>query len=142
MKKNIKENPERRYRRKIEKVPNSTQKVVKKSGKKKAQKTDGLGPREIKQIRAAIRLVWQRSLARKLVVLRCTDKDGFMFCEKCGKRVPKIFVNHIDTVGDVDEGFIERMFCPSMFLEGLCKPCHDPITKLERKAAKARKLSV
>lgn len=107
--------------------------------KKKVQKTDGLGPYEISKIRGAIRLVWQRSLARKIVVDRCTGFDGYSYCEKCLERAPKIFIDHILNVGDVDEGFIARLFCSSDKLQGLCKKCHDPKTKKEKAHTRALK---
>jgi hypothetical protein len=96
------------------------------------RKFDGLGPHEIKKIRAAVRQVWHRSYSRKLVVLRCTGKDGFFYCEKCKKKTPVLKVDHIKKVGDVDEGFLKRLFCASKFLQGLCKKCHDMKTKQER----------
>lgn len=102
--------------------------------KKKTKKTDGLGPYEKKKLRTAIRLVWHRSYARKLVVDRCTDKQGFMRCEICQKRTPKFKVDHIKAAGEVDAGFIRRMFCSSKRLQGLCKKCHDTKTKAERSA--------
>lgn len=107
-------------------------KTAKKLVKKKVQITDGLGPHEIKRIRAAIRQVWHRSFARALVVKRCLGRGGFSYCEQCKKRAPKIFIDHIQTVGEVDSGFIERLFCPSGALQGLCKTCHDHKTKMER----------
>lgn len=117
-------------------------KTIKKSvrGKKaKLAKTDGLGPLEIKKIRTAIRLVWHRSHARALVVKRCTGKGGFAYCETCKKRTPSLKIDHIQVVGDVDEGYIKRLFCPSRKLQGLCKPCHDEKTKGERAHARAKK---
>lgn len=105
-----------------------------KSKKKKTKKTDGLGPFEKQKIRNAVRLVWHRSLARKLVVDRCTDKEGFTRCEKCRKRTPKFKVDHIVEAGKVDSGFIRRMFVSSKKLMGLCKRCHDIKTKAERAA--------
>lgn len=106
--------------------------------KKKTQKTDGLGPHEIKQIRSAVRLVWQRCFARNLVIKRCETSDGFSKCEVpgCGKIVAKVKVDHVDKVGDVDEGFITRMFVPSKKLMGMCKKCHDKKTAQEKKDAK------
>lgn len=108
--------------------------------KSKIAKSDGLGPLEVKKIRAAIRLVWHRSHARTLVVKRCTGKDGFVYCEKCKKRTPHLKVDHMVKVGDVDAGFIKRMFMPSKFLQGLCKLCHDLKTKAERAAEKSKKV--
>lgn len=102
----------------------------------KLEKTDGLGPLEVKKIRTAIRLVWHRSHARALVVKRCTGKDGFLYCEKCDKKTPQLKVDHIKTVGEVDGGFIARLFCPSKGLQGLCKKCHDLKTKAERQRNK------
>lgn len=104
--------------------------------KKKHAKCDGLGPREIEEIRKAIRLVWSRSLARSLVVKRCTGSGGFLRCEQCLRKVPKIAIDHIERVGAVDGGFIARLFCPSTGLQGLCHECHGAKTKQERAAAR------
>lgn len=100
---------------------------------KKLKPTDGLGPKEIKNIRTALRLVWQRSHSRKLVVTRCTGKDGFTKCEKCKKKTPKLKVDHILACGDVDGGYITRLFTPSKNLQGLCHECHKVKTKEERR---------
>lgn len=107
--------------------------------KPKIEKVDGLGPDDIKKIRAAIRQVWQWSHAPRLVVKRCTDAGGFGVCEKCEGRCPKVKVDHIKPVGDVDEGFIARLFVPSTKMQGLCKRCHDAKTKEERKANKPKR---
>lgn len=101
----------------------------------KLQKTDGLGPYEIKKIRQAVRQVWHRSHARKLCALRCVGPDGFDYCENCGERTPQLKIDHIKKVGAVDGGFLERMFTPSKNLQGLCKTCHDFKTKQEKKQA-------
>jgi hypothetical protein len=100
--------------------------------KTKIAKFDGLGPYEVRKIRSALRLVWHRSHSRRLVVLRCTGKDGFARCEKCRARTPALKIDHTVNVGEVDEGFIKRLFCPSVQLQGLCKICHDAKTKWER----------
>jgi 5-methylcytosine-specific restriction endonuclease McrA len=105
--------------------------------KKVFEKVDGLGPKDIKNLRSAIRLVWQRSHVRKLVVNRCTGKDGFAHCELCKKKTPALKIDHINKVGDLlDPGYISRMFTPSKNLQGLCKKCHDAKTKEERAAQK------
>ena len=103
-----------------------------KMARKKIPTVDGLGSREIKDIRSAIRQVWHRSHARKLCVNRCIGEDGFSYCEKCKKRAPKVLIDHIVQVGDLDAGFIQRLFIPSKGLQGLCKSCHNPKTKTER----------
>lgn len=100
--------------------------------RKKPERTDGLGPLEIKKIRSAIRLVWHRSHARKLVVKRCKGEDGFFRCELCMEMTPELKIDHKVQVGDVDGGFIARLFCPSSELQGLCKECHRQKTKEER----------
>lgn len=100
--------------------------------RQKLVKCDGLGPYEIKRIRAAIRLVWSRCHARALVTKRCTGKDGFTYCEKCKKRCPNLKIDHIQAVGEVDAGFILRLFVPSKQMQGLCKQCHDLKTRMER----------
>ncbi len=103
---------------------------------KKVARTDGLGAFEVAKIRSAIRQVWHRSHARKLCAKRCTGEDGYSFCEKCKQRAPKIFIDHIVAVGDLDGGFISRLFCASSGLMGLCKSCHAEKTAKERKAKK------
>lgn len=107
--------------------------------KRKLQKTDGLGPLEKKKIRQALRLVWQRSHARKIVVERCTDAAGFTRCEGCVKRTPNLKIDHIENVGEVDAGFISRLFVPSNMMQGLCKTCHDAKTKRERDRDKQKR---
>lgn len=104
---------------------------------KRLKPTDGLGPKEIKRIRNALRDVWRYSHARTLVIKRCEGKDGFSFCEKCKKRTPKLKVDHIIQCGDVDEGYIKRLFIPSFGLQGLCPKCHNLKTKEEREISKA-----
>jgi hypothetical protein len=110
--------------------------------KKKIVKTDGLGPYEVKKIRSALRLVWHRSHARKLVVIRCTGKDGFARCEKCRKKTPALKIDHITNVGELDGGFIKRLFIPSKYLQGLCRECHNLKTKEERNMKKLSKIDL
>lgn len=106
--------------------------------RKKLIKTDGLGPYEIKQIRSAIRLVWSRSYARNIAIKRSTLPSGFFCCEICGILTPKIKIDHIEAVGDLNYDFISRLFCPSISLQGLCSGCHNEKTKLERKLKKVK----
>lgn len=101
--------------------------------KPKEPNVDGLGPKDIRKIRAALRQVWHWSHAKKLVVRRCTLKDGFARCEGCKRIGPKVFVDHIVQVGDVDEGFIKRLFVSSLEMRGLCKKCHQNKTNEERR---------
>lgn len=110
--------------------------------KKKLEKEDGLGPKELAQLRSAIRLVWQRSKQRRLVIKRCTGADGFPVCELCKSKVPKIQVDHIEPVGEVlESGYIKRMMCSSLGLVGLCIPCHRIKTKQQAQdRAKKRKV--
>lgn len=100
--------------------------------KTKPEKVDGLSPENIKMIRIAIRQVWSWSHPRKLCLARAVGKDGFSRCEECKQRVPKVYADHIINVGDVDGGFIARLFCPSSGLQALCKKCHDAKTKAEK----------
>lgn len=94
----------------------------------------GLGPAEIAKIRQANRQLWQRSsLARKIVVKRCLRPDGFSNCEECGEICPKVAVDHTEKVGNVDEGYLERLWVSSKEMKGLCKKCHDAKTAQERK---------
>ena len=107
---------------------------MKSKKKEKPIPIDGWGnPKEIENVRKAIRQVWNWSYSRRLAKNRCLDKDGFFVCEKCKKKTPKIQIHHINTVGDLDSGFLERLFCPSDQLLCLCPKCHGIITKEERK---------
>jgi len=106
----------------------------KKRAKIKVEKIDGLGPDDIRKIRTAIRQVWSWSHPKRLCMARAVGRDGFSRCEKCKKKVPKVFADHITPCGDVrDGGFIARMWCPSNQLQALCKKCHDLKTAQERK---------
>ncbi len=107
-------------------------------GKSKLKGFDGLGPKEIRDLRNATRLVWQRSHARKLVVKRCTGEDGYAYCEECASRTPKLKVDHIVKVGDLDSGYIPRLMVPSSKLQGLCPTCHNAKTKAERAEGKPK----
>lgn len=100
--------------------------------KKRFPKVDGLGPVDVKRIRSALRDAWRWNHARQLVIKRCLLPDGFSRCERCESTAPKIFVDHIDAVGEVDAGYIQRLFVPSNLLQGLCKKCHAHKTKIER----------
>lgn len=104
--------------------------------KKKAEKVDGLSPTDRAKVRSAIRQVWQRSHPRKLAVARVTDKEGFQYCEECGKKCAKVQIDHIIPVGDILVGGIKRMFCPSKGLRGLCKECHKIKTKKDKDESK------
>lgn len=109
--------------------------MAKKEKKKKPEKIDGLSPKDIEKIRRAIRLVWSWSHPRRLCILRANGPDGFPICEACKLKVPKIYPDHISPVGDVDAGFIERLFCPSKDLQALCRSCHAKKTRMERSQA-------
>lgn len=108
--------------------------------KKKDPPIDGLGSKQVKMIRKCLRQAWMWSSdARRIVLKRCkipNDPDGMSRCEnkKCKRRrVIAVKVDHIYKCGDVlDPGYIRRAFCPSEFLQGLCKKCHDKKTRKER----------
>jgi hypothetical protein len=113
----------------------------KRAKKEKPEKVDGLGPDDLKKIHKAVRQVWSWSHPWRKTKARAMGKDGFPRCEnrKCekrGKPVPKVFVDHVDPVGEVGgPKYIQRMFIPSIRLQALCKKCHDAKTKAEKKAA-------
>lgn len=109
--------------------------------KGKGVKVDGLGPDDIKKLRTAIRKVWSWSYARRLCVARATGKDGFPRCEKCMKKVPKIFPDHIVPCGELDGGYINRMFISSKGLQALCAKCHRLKTNEENAFRRALKKS-
>jgi 5-methylcytosine-specific restriction endonuclease McrA len=89
-------------------------------------------------LRKANRKIWQWSAPRKACIKRATGADGFYRCEQCKEVVPKIFVDHIVAVGNMDEGFLRRLFCPPSGLRALCKRCHQSKTNEERKCQKRK----
>lgn len=108
--------------------------------KEKAKAIDGFGSVEMTKLRNAIRQVWQRSKAWKIVKDRCMNDEGYPVCEKCNTQVPKIKVDHIIPIGDMLEpGFLERLMVPSSELQGLCDPCHKPKTKKDNAETKTKK---
>jgi len=106
--------------------------------REKAKPIDGLGTYEITKISSAVRQVWYRCKARQITVKRCTLPDGFLMCEMCGEVTPKIKIDHIVPVGSLRDGFMERLFCPSSGLQGLCNTCHKKKTKEENAARKKK----
>lgn len=120
----------------------------KKAKKEKPAKIDGLNSDDLKKLHRAVRQVWAWSYPVTLVRRRSMGKDGFPRCEnpKCerkGKPVPKVFVDHKLPVGEVGGPmYVQRMFIPSKSLQALCKVCHDAKTKVERKAEKEREIRI
>jgi hypothetical protein len=107
--------------------------------KKIIQKTDSLNAQDLKRICRALRQIWHRSYSRNLVVKRCLINGGYSRCEKCKKKCPKVFVDHIDPIGAPNRNLIWRMFVPSYKLQGLCANCHKEKTKLDNLENKWRK---
>lgn len=99
---------------------------------KKPPAIDGWSPVVEKKIRSAIRDVWRYTPAWRMVVKRCLIADGYSRCEQCQKKCPKVFVDHITRAGEIDGGYLKRMFVPSTKLMGLCDFCHKAKTKIER----------
>jgi hypothetical protein len=109
--------------------------------KKKTPKVDGgIDAKQLTKIRSALRQIWRYSLAHKITTARCVGRGGFSHCEKCGKRAPKVYIDHIVPVGDLLHGGIERLFVASSGLQGLCKPCHAVKTKIDNAVTKRNKV--
>lgn len=106
---------------------------------KRKEQYDGFSPRDRARVRSAIRQVWSRCYMRRIAKARAVHEDGFEYCEKCGERVPKVTIDHIIPVGDILDGGIERMFCPSSGLQALCHGCHKIKTKEDNKKTKELK---
>jgi len=100
--------------------------------KEKPVPIDGISEKDIAKLRAAIRKVWMWSYPRRLAKNRCLNKNGFFVCENCDRITPTIHIDHIIPVGDLDEGYFLRLYCPSNQLQALCKKCHNAKTKMER----------
>ena len=108
----------------------------KKVKKVKEVPIDGLSPKDIAKIRTALRRVWSWSYARRLCIKRALTDNEFSICEECKTVVAKIYPDHIIPCGDMDDGFLSRLFCPSSGLQALCKKCHQKKTNAERRALK------
>lgn len=104
-----------------------------------APRIDGISPKDIIKLRGAIRKVWSWCYPRRLCVARALNEDGeFSTCEACKRIVAKVYPDHIIPCGDLDGGYIERMFCPSSGLQALCNACHRVKTRQERAALAKR----
>lgn len=104
--------------------------------KKKDQPIDGMSSKDIKKLRAATRQVWSWSTPRKLCVARATDGEGFGRCEQCKAKTPKIYIDHVIPVGNLDSGYFKRLYVSSEGLQALCRKCHGAKTKAEKAAKK------
>ena len=112
-----------------------------KKKKKVEEKIDGLNPKDIQNIRKALRPVWSWSYPRKLCIKRAMSENDIGKCEHCKAMVGKLYADHKQVMGDVlAPDYIKRMWTPSKNLQALCANCHRKKTQQERKeAAKASK---
>lgn len=109
------------------------QNMTKKGKKVKPKKIDGFSPDDARKIRTALRQVWSWSHPRRLVIKRCLiEGTEYSRCEGCKQKCAKIHVDHLQNVGEVDEGFIKRLFVSSAQMQGLCSECHREKTNAER----------
>ncbi len=128
-----------KLKKKVLVKPATLSKAKKAKTKKELKLDGGIGPIETQLIRQAMRLVWQRaSKARAIVKERCLVDKECSKCEECGEVVGKIYVDHIVAVGDLDEGYLKRLWCSSKEMQGICKKCHDEKTKEERKISRLK----
>lgn len=116
-------------------------------GKKKDVKNiDGFSIKDAKRIQTMMRKAWSWSYPRRLCVERAIGADGFARCEKCKKKVPKVYPDHIEPVGSFGETMeqtlkaISRMFIPSKELQAICKRCHQDKTNAENKLRREREM--
>jgi hypothetical protein len=105
---------------------------MKRKRKRVIPNVDGLGPKDIKRLVTAIRRVWSWNYARRICLERAIGKDGFPVCEKCFKKVPKVYPDHIKPIGEFSLQYIARCFVPSNRLQALCGKCHRVKTNRER----------
>lgn len=106
------------------------------SKKVKEPLIDGLNDIDKKRIRTALRRAWSWSYSRRITAARCLNEDGFPVCEECNRVVPRITIDHIYPVGEIDNTTIERMFVPSNKLRAICSTCHRGFTNAQRKKSK------
>lgn len=83
--------------------------------------------------RKILRELWhQRSWQKRAALSRATDVDGFLVCELCKRRAPKVNVDHIVKCGEPDAEFLARLFIDPVELQVLCLKCHGDKTWCER----------
>jgi 5-methylcytosine-specific restriction endonuclease McrA len=97
------------------------------------------------QIRSALRKIWSwGSEEKKQTIKRARKGIGKYECEVCNKIVKKIEVDHIVPIGatpgsrvstkeDTWDSFINKLFCSTDNLQGICSKCHKEKTKSDRK---------
>jgi 5-methylcytosine-specific restriction endonuclease McrA len=111
--------------------------------KKKKQLFDGITDADYGALTRDLRRRWSWSAPRRIAKERSVAIDGFHRCEQCRRKTPKIFIDHIVPIGSLKHdgaGWIERLYCPSIGLQALCKICHDQKTKAEnRKRLESKK---
>lgn len=113
----------------LKKLRNKVASQEKKAAKKAVRKIDGLNAHTKQRIKNTLRDLWRQTEPWKLVKKRVELPEGFFKCESCQQRVPKVFIDHIQAVGALDSGFIDRMFVSSVHLQALCVSCHKEKTK-------------
>lgn len=96
---------------------------------------DGFTQKDKAYVADACRRIWGWSRAKALCLERAEGPNGLPICEneKCLKEVQKVQVDHITPAGTVDNGYLDRLFCPSSKLQALCKRCHKRKTKHDLK---------
>lgn len=91
----------------------------------------------IAYIKAALRRTWGRSKQRQSALNAAKISYGIYQCAECKKstRRKDIHVDHIIAVGKFTsfDIYIERLFCDTVGLRILCKPCHKIKTKADVK---------
>ncbi len=92
------------------------------------------------RMRALLRNAWLRSPMRGEALKEARRERGEYLCAHCKEifRIKEVAVDHIlpcrklnlRVIGE----FCQRLFCVSVMLQVLCKPCHKDKTKRERAA--------
>ena len=98
-------------------------------------------------MRSQLRRAFYRSGRREIVFKRQRVGRNQYRCEGCGEvfHYKEIKVDHIIPIIDPTKGFtnwddfISRLFCGEKGLQGLCDPCHDKKSALERDEAVERR---
>lgn len=125
----------------LKKLQSRLRTIEKRKEKKSARKFDGYNPYIKQQIRNAIREIWRNSAAWKIAKNRVLQPDGMSRCEECNNLFAKTAIDHIIACGELDSGFIDRMFVPSIGLKSLCGECHSIKSSEDRKKLADKKSS-
>ena len=99
---------------------------------------------DIAKLVSKSREVWRQSENYQTVkkTSKVPKQTGWFFCKKCGQIREVIKIDHIEAIGKQPTNmmefgpWLEKLFCSSENLQGLCSDCHKSKTKDDNRRLK------